>query len=88
MRVHAPKECVKKPIQNGISPDTSKTGQKMFGEMSVIDVLTELVQIDTKEVLDPMYTSKLTEEQKKAALNAITLIKGKTMWSDQRLCRY
>ena len=52
-----------------------KQGIRMFGERAVMAVLSELGQINSKEVLDPMYIADLMEEQKKAALDTITLIK-------------
>ena len=59
---------------------SAKQGMKTFGEEVVAVMLKELKQLDQgampgKPVVIPIDVTKLTEKEKKEALNAINLIK-------------
>jgi len=55
----------------------ARQGIKMFGDRAIEALATEYSQLDGLTVFKPEDASKLTEEQKKAALNVIDLIKHK-----------
>ena len=54
-----------------------KEGVKRFGESAINAVLKEFAQPHDKETFDPRRADTLTERQKRAALNLITLVTEK-----------
>ena len=52
-------------------------GVKKHGEKAIAAIVKEVQQLDDLNVFDPLLASSLSAEEKKVALNAITLIKEK-----------
>ena len=57
-------------------------GMKLFGERAIAAIIKECEQLDKgafpdKPVVEPMHEHELTNEEKKAAMNAVSLIKEK-----------
>ncbi len=56
---------------------TARAGIKKHGEVAVQAIFAEFAQIEDKNVIAPLDASKLTPQQRKDALRAISLIKEK-----------
>ena len=61
---------------------SASKGMKLFGERAIAAIIKECEQLDKgafpdKPVVEPMHEHELTNEEKKAAMNAVSLIKEK-----------
>jgi len=56
---------------------TAKAGIKKHGQVAVDALVNEFAQLDDKNVFEPLHGDSLTWEEKKAALDAISVIKEK-----------
>jgi hypothetical protein len=70
--------CVHKWLTDFIFTQMHYTkGVKKHGEAAIAAIIKEVQQLDDLKVLDPIMAAALTPEERKRALNAITLIKEK-----------
>ena len=56
---------------------SAKAGIKKHGQRAIDALLKELTQLDNQDTFDPQDASKLTPQQKKAALRSVNVIKEK-----------